>query len=279
MCSAPSEYTDPGTPKPQREGERTLRADDGATIRVFTAEPTRGLQRGAVLIIHDIWGYTDFYKDLARRIGAEGYAGVLIDLFARQGDLPPELRTPERKPATADAIALARDRAAKASEDRILKDIQLAVDDLRRQGAPSVVGWGFCWGGSVAYLAGARVRGLAGVIAYYGFLRVAPPRTSPLDIVDQIQVPVLGIFGGADPGIPLEQIADFEFQLEKAGKTAQIEIYEAMPHGFLRYNASDHQVVIDDALRKTFEFLDQTLKAFATKVPPPRGAGRDGVRR
>jgi len=266
MCSAPSEYQDPGTPKPERESERKLRADDGASMRVFTAEPAHGLQHGAVLILHDIWGYTDFYKDLARRIAAQGYAGVLIDVFARQGDLPPELQAPERKAATADALALARDRAAKASEDQILKDIQLAVDDLHHQGAPNVVGWGFCWGGSIAYLAGARVRGLAGVIAYYGFLRVEPPRTSPLHIVDQIQVPVLGIFGGADPGIPLEQIADFEFRLEKAGKTAQIEIYEGMAHGFLRYNPSEHQVVVDDALRKTFEFLDQTIKAFAS--PP-----------
>ena len=128
-------------------------------------------------------------------------------------------------------------------------------------------------------MAGARVRGLAGVIAYYGFLKVGPPRTSPLDIVDQIQVPVLGIFGGADPGIPLEQIADFEFRLEKAGKTAQIETYEGMPHGFIRYNPSEHQVVIDDALRKTFEFLDQILRAFATNVPPPQGEGREGMRR
>jgi carboxymethylenebutenolidase len=278
MCVSPDDYRDPGTPKAARESEGRLEADDGASIRLFTAEPEGGLGAGAVVIIHDIWGYTNFYKDLARRIAAQGYAGVLIDLFARQGDLPAELQAPERKPATADAVALARDRAAKASEDRILKDIQLVVDDLRGQGAPRVVCWGFCWGGAVAYLAGAQVRGLAGVIAYYGFLRVGPPRTSPLDIVDQLQVPVLGIFGGADPGIPLEQIADFEFRLEKAGKTAQIEIYEGMPHGFLRYNPSEHQVVIDDALRKTFEFLDQTLKELATNVPPPQGEGREGVR-
>jgi len=276
---SPGEYTDPGTPKATREYERRLQTDDGASVRGFTAEPEGGLGAGAVLIIHDIWGYTDFYKDLARRIAAEGYAGVLIDLYARQGDLPPELRTPERKPVTADAMAMARDRAAKASQDRILTDIQLAVDGLHQQGAPGVVCWGFCWGGAVAYLAGARVRGLAGVIAYYGFLRAEPPRTSALDIVDQIQVPVLGIFGGADPGIPLEQIADFEFRLEKAGKTAQIEIYEGMPHGFIRYNPSEHQLVIDDALRKTFEFLDQTIRAFATNVPPPQGEGREGMRR
>jgi carboxymethylenebutenolidase len=260
MCSAPSEYKDPGTPKPKREGERRLQADDGAAIRVFTAEPAHGLRRGAALIIHDIWGYTDFYKDLARQLAHRGYAGVLIDLFARQGDLPAELTHPERKPATAEALALARDRAAKAPEDRILRDVQLAVDDLHQKDAPGVVCWGFCWGGAVAYLAAARARGLAGVIAYYGFLRTEPPRTSPLDIADQMQVPVLGIFGGADPGIPVEQIAQFEDRLQRAGKTAEISIYEDAPHGFLRYNPSQHRLAVIEALRKTYDFLDQTLR-------------------
>jgi len=279
MCSSPTEYRDPSTPKAARESERRLQADDGASIRAFTAEPKRGLGAGAVLIIHDVWGYTDFYKDLARRIAAQGFAGVLVDLFARQGDLPPELQTPERNPPTADAMALARDRAAKLSEERMLKDIQLAVDDLHQKGAPGVVCWGFCWGGAVAYVAGARVRGLAGVIAYYGFPKLQPPRTSPMDVVDQIQVPVLGIFGGADPGIPVEQIAEFEDRLQKEGKEAEIVIYEGMPHGFLRYSPRDHAMAIEDALRRTFEFLDLTLKALATNVPPPQGEGREGVRR
>ncbi len=259
MCVSPADYQDPGTPKAARESERRLQADDGASLRVFTAEPKGGLGAGAVLIIHDIWGYTDFYRDLARQIAHRGYAGVLIDLFARQGDLPAELTHPERKPATAEALNLARARAAKASEDRILKDIQLAVDDLHQHGAPGVVGWGFCWGGAVAYVAAARVRGLAGLIAYYGFLKTEPPRTSPLDIVDQIQVPVLGIFGGADHGIPVEQIAEFEDRLQRAGKTAEISIYEDAPHGFLRYNPSQHKLAVIEALRKTYDFLAHTL--------------------
>src|SRR5260370_18284936 len=116
MCMPPGEYTDTGTPKATREYERRLQTDDGASVRGFTAEPEGGLGAGAVLIIHDIWGYTDFYLDLARRIAAEGYTGVLIDLFARQGDLPPELQAPERNPVTGDAMALPRERAAKASE-------------------------------------------------------------------------------------------------------------------------------------------------------------------
>lgn len=260
MCVSPDGYQDPGTPKPARESERRLQADDGASIRVFTAEPNRGLTAGAVLVIHDIWGYTDFYTDLARRIAAQGYAGVLVDLFARQGDLPTELQAPERIPTPPGGLDRARERAAKLPEDRMMRDIRLAVDDLHKRGAPRVVLWGFCWGGGVTYVAAARVRGLAGVIAYYGYLKLQPPRTSPMDLVDQIQVPVLGIFAGADPGIPLDQIAEFEDRLEKAGKEAEIEICEGMPHGFLRYGKTEHQLAIADALRRTFEFLERTLR-------------------
>src|ERR1700716_4491793 len=111
MCTAPGDDVGPPVPAAVREEERTLRAGDGVDLREFLALPATGFRRGAVLIIHDIWGYTDFYKDLARQIAHRGYAGVLIDLFARQGDLPAELTHPERKPATAEALSLARDRA------------------------------------------------------------------------------------------------------------------------------------------------------------------------
>jgi len=162
MCSPPDEYRDPGTPRPAHESERPVRADDGAALRLFTAEPPQGFRAGTVLIVHDVWGYTDFYKDLARRIAAEGYAGVLVDLFARQGELPEELRAPERTPFGADGLARARARSEQLSDERALTDIQLTLDDLHARGAPGVVCWGFCWGGRVAYVAGARSSRLAG---------------------------------------------------------------------------------------------------------------------
>src|SRR5438034_9079290 len=68
MCSAPGDDDGPRAVAAVREEERTLRAGDGAALREFLAQPATGFRRGAVLIIHDVWGYTDFYKDLARRI-------------------------------------------------------------------------------------------------------------------------------------------------------------------------------------------------------------------
>lgn len=256
MCTAPGDDVGPPAPAAVREEERTIRAGDGADLREFLALPATGFRRGAVLIIHDIWGYTDFYKDLARRITQHGHAAALVDFFGRQGDLPESMRAPERTGTKPDAMARAVQRAQQLSDERFLADMQTAVDDLLARGASRVAAWGFCMGGRLADVAAARVRGLAGVVAYYGHLQAEPGRLSPLRLASEIKIPVLEIFGGADPGITSEQIAAFRDAL-KTDK--QIVVYPDAPHGFLRYGATDHRAAIDDALHRTFRFLSRVL--------------------
>lgn len=256
MCTAPSDDVGPPAPAAIREEERTIRAGDGADLREFLALPATGFRRGAVLIIHDIWGYTDFYKDLARRITQHGHAAALVDFFGRQGDLPKSMRAPERTGTKPDAMARAVQRAQQLSDERFLADMQTAVDDLLARGASGVAAWGFCMGGRLADVAAARVTGLAGVVAYYGHLQAEPGRLSPLRLASEIKIPVLEIFGGADPGISSEQIAAFRDAL-KTDK--EIVVYPGAPHGFLRYGATDHRAAIDDALQRTFRFLSRVL--------------------
>ena len=256
MCSAPGDDDGPRAVAAVREEERTLRAGDGAALREFVAQPATGFRRGAVLIIHDVWGYTDFYKDLARRITGQGHAAVLVDFFGRQGDLPEPMRAPEKTGSKPEAVARAMQRAQQLSDERFLADMQTAVDDLRARGAGRVAGWGFCMGGRLAYLAAARVRGLVGTAAYYGFLQAEPGRLSPLQLASEITVPLLGVFGGADPGIPADQIAAFRDALSTE---KELVTYPNAPHGFLRYGATDHKAAIDDALARTFRFLARVL--------------------
>jgi carboxymethylenebutenolidase len=256
MCTAPGDDVGPAAPAAVREEERTIRAGDGADLREFLALPATGFRRGAVLIIHDIWGYTDFYKDLARRITQHGHAAALVDFFGRQGDLPESMRAPERTGSKPDAMARAVQRAQQLSDERFLADVQTAIDDLLARGASRVAAWGFCMGGRLAYVSAARVHGLAGVVAYYGHLQVDPGRLSPLQLAGEIKIPLLGVFGGADPGIPAEQIAAFKDGL-KTDK--EIVIYPDAPHGFLRYGATEHKAAIDDALQRTFRFLSRVL--------------------
>ncbi len=259
MCADPSGPKDPASPTAARESEERLRADDGAPLRLFVATPANGLAPGAVLLIHDIWGFTEFYKDLARRLAGWGFGAALVDLFARQGELPEAMRAPERGPLGPDARAAAAARAERLADERALADIDGTVDRLRAMGAPQVAAWGFCWGGRLAYRAAARSRRIAAAVAYYGFLRAQPPRLSPLDLVAEIQVPVLGIFGGADPGIPPEEVAAFESALTSEGKEHEIVVYPGAPHGFLRYGARDHAGAIQDAERRTRRFFEGCL--------------------
>jgi carboxymethylenebutenolidase len=258
MCTAPGDDVDPPAPAAVREEERTLRAGDGAELREFLALPATGFRRGAVLIIHDIWGYTDFYKDLARRITQHGHAAALVDFFGRLGELPESMRAPERTGTRPDAMARAVQRAQQLSDERFLADMQAAVDELMARGASRVAAWGFCMGGRLAYVGAARVSGLAGVVAYYGHLQAEPGRLSPLQVAGDIRIPVLGVFGGADPGISADQIATFRDAL-KSDK--EIVTYPNAPHGFLRYGATDHRATIDDALRRTFRFFSRVLSA------------------
>src|SRR6266516_4712047 len=96
MCTAPGDDDGPRPASAVDEEEQTLRSGDGVALREFVALPATGFRSGAVLIIHDIWGYTDFYKDLARRITGHGHAAALVDFFGRQSDLPESMRAPER---------------------------------------------------------------------------------------------------------------------------------------------------------------------------------------
>jgi carboxymethylenebutenolidase len=256
MCTAPGDDVGSQAPAAVREDERTIRAGDGADLREFLALPATGFRRGAVMIIHDIWGYTDFYKDLARRITQHGHAAALVDFFGRQGDLPESMRAPERTGSKPDAMAVAMQRAQQLSDERFLVDMQTAVDDLLARGASKVAAWGFCMGGRLAYVGAARVSGLAGVVAYYGHLQAQPGRLSPLQLARDIKIPVLGIFGGADPGIPAEQIETFKDALSP---DKEIIIYPDAPHGFLRYGATEHRAAIDDALQRTYRFLSRVL--------------------
>lgn len=258
MCT-PADDAGPRAPAAINEEERRLRAGDGVALREFVAQPATGLRHGAVLIIYDVWGYTDFYKDLARRITERGHAATVVDFYGRQGELPESMRFPERTGRVPEALARARQRAEQLSDERFLADMQTAVDDVRARGAPRVACWGFCSGGRLAYISAARVGGLAGGVSYYGFLQAEPGRLSPLALAGEIRIPVLGIFGGADPGIPADQIDAFGEAV--ASEDKEFVTYPGAPHGFLRYEPTQHQTAVDDALKRTYQFLTRVLTA------------------
>src|SRR5205823_12297723 len=132
------------------------------------------------------------------------------------------------------AMARAMRRAQQLTDERFLADMQAAVDDLQARGASQVACWGFCMGGRLADVSAARVRGLSGAVAYYGHLEAEPGRLSPLQLAAEIRIPLLGVFGGADPNIPADQIAAFRDRLKIE---QEIVSYPSATQGVIRYRS------------------------------------------
>jgi carboxymethylenebutenolidase len=157
---------------------------------------------------------------------------LAIDLYSREG--APKLASP------ADAMRF----IATLPDDRILGDLQAAVDHLAAASAARPVGiTGFCMGGQYALLAACSLRGLSACASFYGMVRypernALKPR-SPLDAAGDLTCPYLGIFGEEDALIPMSDVAELRDQLAAAHKRFDVHTYPGCGHAFLNHARPD----------------------------------------
>ncbi|HET6314158.1 MAG TPA: dienelactone hydrolase family protein, partial [Chloroflexia bacterium] len=201
-------------PMPPTNGGRAqgqdlvLTAADGNQFAAFLAQPES--PTGAQILIYpDVRGLHGFYKDLALRFAETGVRALAIDYFGRTAGLAPRDDSFEFMP-----------HVQQLSISNIFADAQAALDYLRQgEGAdrPAVV-VGFCIGGSLTLLTAGQDLGLSGVIAFSaGMSRDFGGFGTALDRAAHVKYPVLGLFGGADPGIPPEQVAELDGRLGQTG--------------------------------------------------------------
>lgn len=195
----------------------------------FLAAPAHLPQPGVVMV-PDVWGLSDHYRDLARRLAAEGFAVLAVDPYRKTGC--PELAD------VAAALAWIRE----LSDPLVLETLQEAIDALAAH--PAAAGrrvgvTGFCMGGQYALLAACRCRGLSACAPFYGMLRYEPgldparkPR-APLDALADLSCPVLGLYGAEDPIIPLADVHELEERLAKSGQPSEVRIYPGAGHAFM----------------------------------------------
>jgi carboxymethylenebutenolidase len=122
---------------------------------------------------------------------------------------------------------------------------------------------GFCFGGALAFLQAASGLGYAGVIGFYGWplgLPRWPDRPKPIDAVARFRAPVLAIYGGADPGIPPNAIAEFDQALSRAGVAYDSVTYDGAPHSFFDRKQAEFADASADAWRR--------VQAFVTRHTP-----------
>ncbi len=222
-----------------------LTAKDGATFRAFLAA---GQGDAGVVIAPDVRGLHPFYEELAERLASAGVHAIAFDYFGRTAGT-------SRRP---DDFAFQEHvTAARARPDLIQADVAASVSELKgRTGASRIFVLGFCMGGRVAFNASAEQTGLAGVVGFYG-----PPRKrddkdadAPMEKLDRMRAPILGLFGGGDPGIPADAIEAFDQALTKKGLAHHLVTYPNAPHSFFDRSFAEWNDACADAWRRVLGF-------------------------
>ncbi len=230
----------------------TLTAADGNQFMGFAAhaDQPRGAQ---VLIYPDVRGLHQFYKELALRFAEAGLTALAMDYFGRTAGLT----------ARDDAFDF-QPHVAQMTLSTFFTDVRASVSYLRSLSTTPqpIFTIGFCMGGALSLYSSTEDLGLAGVIAFYaGMKRVWDEKKGALpDAALYSKVPVLGLFGGADPGIPNEQVQALDEVLDRTGVSHAIHIYDGAPHSFFDRRHAEWKAACDDAWSRIFKFIDGPVR-------------------
>lgn len=239
----------PAGPAPRsatRSDNVVLRAVDGARFAAFRAEPANDASGVGVLLLPDNLGLRVFYDELAVRFAEHGHACVAIDYFGRSAGVS--------RDRTVDFPVLAH--LARLRRNTLFADFAAGIAHLRAMGCRAVVSVGFCVGGRFAFLTADPSFGLAGAIGCYGAPDVIRDAPGPIQRAPELAAPILGLFGGADEGIPPETVRRFDDALTAAGVEHEIVTYPGAPHGFFDESlAHEHPEACADTWRKFLGFL------------------------
>lgn len=216
----------------------------GHEVEGLLARP-EGLEAQApgIIVIHEWWGLNENVESMAMRLAGEGYTALAVDLYG--GNV-----AADRDAARALMSAAMEDRST--SED----NLRQAYAFLEEAGATRIGSIGWCFGGGWS-LATALLHphDLDAAVIYYGRLVTDPELLAPLD------VPILGIFGSEDQGIPVASVREFEAALVELGKDPIIHIYDGADHAFANPSGTRYQqAAAEDAWKQTLTFFDRHLK-------------------
>ncbi|MFM1802876.1 MAG: Carboxymethylenebutenolidase [Planctomycetota bacterium] len=209
-----------------KAGEIKIKVTDGE-IPAYHAMPEEGKNFPVVIVVQEIFGVHEHIKDICRRFAKKGYLAIAPDLYVRQGDVSKLTAFPE-------ILKIVNT----VPDAQVLSDIDATVAWAKQSGIAdtSKLGiTGFCWGGRIVWLYSAHNPQLKAGVAWYGRLvGMTDPLhpKNPIDLVEELKAPVLGLYGGADNGIPNNTVEQMQTALKEAGKPCEIKLYADTPHGF-----------------------------------------------
>ena len=228
----------------------------GFKMPAYRAAPAGKTDLPVVLVLSEIFGVHEYIADTARRFAKAGYLAIAPELFARQGD-------PQSYGEMAKLIA---EVISQVPDAQVLGDLDATVawaatngGDTRKLGVT-----GFCWGGRQVWLYSAHNPAVKAGVAWYGRLvgqASALTPKQPLDVAAQLHGPVLGLYGGADTGIPLDTVDKMKTALaagNAAAKASSFVVYPEAPHAFhADYRPSFRKEAAEDGWKRALAWFKQ----------------------
>jgi len=211
-------------------GEVTVLAADGFAVPAYRAAPAGKRGAPVVIVVSEIFGVHEYIADVARRFARLGYFAIAPDLFARQGD-----------PGSYGEIdKLMSELVAKVPDAQVMGDLDATLAWAAAQGADTArLGiTGFCWGGRITWLFCEHNPKVKAGVAWYGRLVGKPNPLQPhsaLELAAELKAPVLGLYGGADTGIPLDTLEQMKTALAggpPAAEKSEFHVYPEAGHAF-----------------------------------------------
>ena len=232
----------------------------GGTLGGYLSRPAGKGPFPGVIVIHENRGVTDYIQSVTRDLAKEGYVGLSVNLVSRS--LGPDY------PGGSDEAINALGKLADADA---MADLDAGMEYLQKQPVVftnSIGCMGFCMGGRFSLLFAGHRKDLKAAVVFYGrpINKITPMQPqSPLDLVPEMTATLLGNYGAADAGIPVDDVKMLEEVLKKNNKTVDFKIYPDAKHAFHREGPNYHAEAAKDAWRRSVDWLEKYLKPYIPK--------------
>ena len=220
----------------------------------YRAAPAERANAPVVLVVSEIFGVNEYIADVVRRFAKAGYFAIAPELFVRQGDAQ----------SYGEIGRLIAEVVSMVPDAQVMGDLDACVAWARAQGADAsrLAVTGFCWGGRITWLYAAHNAAIKAGVAWYGRLVGATSQFNPehpLDVAGNLRGPVLGLYGGNDTGIPLQDVEKMKRALAQGSAAAQrseFVVYPDAPHAFhADYRPSYRKNEADDGWRRCLAWM------------------------
>jgi carboxymethylenebutenolidase len=222
------------------QGDLVLTSSDGTKFGAYFARAEKPTGAGMV-VMPDVRGLHQFYKELAQRFAEAGIDAVAIDYFGRTAGIGDRSESFEYMP-----------HVQATTQENIAMDVAEGIKYLKSKdggAVKSVFTVGFCFGGSSSWNQSALQPSLNGAIGFYG----RPERS--LSYIDKMKAPLLLLIAGADAATPRDAFIEFDQKLTEAKVPHEMHIYEGAPHSFFDRTFEQWKDACDDSWRRMLAFV------------------------